>query len=396
MKSLRLLPLAAAIACALWANAAERITVKVANPSGLARPSETIAVPFDRIVAAFPDMMLDHLAVRDASGAILPAQGTNFDSLEHPDNDRDFLFQHSFVAGETEASFTIEKTDYPVPPFPSKVFARYVPERFDDFAWENDKIAHRTYGPSLDTPLAGDNQMVSSGMDIWSKKVSYPIIDRWYLKEHYHDDTGEGLDMYDVGTARGCGGTGIWDGSTLAVSHNWGAWKVLANGPIQAVFELSYDPWDAGNGTLVTETKRFYVNAGHNLDRIESTFTFEGPETLTIGIGVTTHQKKAEVIEATNTDSRWTSLWENFRAAEHGSLGTAVLVDPKSDFEGFAATATDRLALVQVKSGIPVTYYAGAGWDQAGEFTSQADWEAYLSAYYERLANPVTLEISSQ
>ncbi len=58
--------------------------------------------------------------------------------------------------------------------------------------------------------------------------------------------------MYDVGTNRGAGGTGIWDGTRLHVSKNWRTWNVMANGPLRAVFELGYEPWDAGNGVMVT------------------------------------------------------------------------------------------------------------------------------------------------
>ncbi|MGC3992100.1 MAG: DUF4861 family protein [Chthoniobacteraceae bacterium] len=79
--------------------------------------------------------------------------------------------------------------------------------------------------------------MISSGVDVWCKRVPYLIVNRWYTKSLYHEESGEGLDMYDTGKTRGCGGTGIWDGKTLAVSHNWIAWKVLANGPVRTVFE---------------------------------------------------------------------------------------------------------------------------------------------------------------
>jgi len=114
--------------------------------------------------------------------------------------------------------------------------------------------------------------MSSSGIDLWCKRVRYPIVDRWYVKGHYHDDTGEGLDMYDVGKLRGAGGTGTWDGKALAVGGNWKTWKVLANGPIRAVFELTYDAWDAGGGVKVSEKKRFIVDAGRQLDQVESIF----------------------------------------------------------------------------------------------------------------------------
>jgi pectinesterase len=45
--------------------------------------------------------------------------------------------------------FTVEKIDIVAPVFPTKTFARYVPERLDDFGRENDKIGHRTYGARL-------------------------------------------------------------------------------------------------------------------------------------------------------------------------------------------------------------------------------------------------------
>src|SRR5438067_6230668 len=239
----------------LGAGAAEKITVTLTNDLDAARPAETFVVPWSEIAKRVPDTLPSHIIVKDANSATLPDQLINFKPEEHHDNYESIIFQHDFAAGERTATFTLEKTDAPVPAFPTKVFARYVPERFDDFAWENDRVAHRIYGPALGTPAAGSSQMFSSGIDVWCKRVRYPIIDRWYLMGHYHDDTGEGLDMYDVGKSRGCGGTGIWDGKQLFVSKNWTSWKVLANGPVRVVFELTYEPWDVGNGAMVSETK---------------------------------------------------------------------------------------------------------------------------------------------
>ena len=142
------------------------MTVSVANPSGLARPSETVEVPWSEILLRIPGALPDHLLVKDATGNSLPSQVLNF----HPENRKglfdSFLFQYDFASGEKSASFTIEATTEPVPPFPSKVFARYVPERFDDFAWENDRIAHRIYGQALETPSAGKSMMTGSGIDV--------------------------------------------------------------------------------------------------------------------------------------------------------------------------------------------------------------------------------------
>jgi len=42
--------------------------------------------------------------------------------------------------------------------------------------------------------------------------------------------------MYNVSQSRGAGGTGVWAGGKLYTSGNWKSWKVLANGPVRAVF----------------------------------------------------------------------------------------------------------------------------------------------------------------
>ncbi len=394
----------------LVSGAAEKITVTVTNELDAARPAETITVPWSEIASRLPKTLPSHLLVKDASGATIPDQLINLSPEEHHDNYESIIFQHDFAAGEKTATFTIEKTDAPVPLFPSKVFARFVPERFDDFAWENDRIAHRAYGPALETPTGGKDQMVSSGLDVWSKRVRYSIIDRWYLMGHYHEDTGEGLDMYDTGKTRGCGGTGVWDGKVLHVSHNWKTWKVLANGPVRAIFELTYEPWDAGAGLVrspekkISETKRFTVDAGHNLDEVESSFKLAGGSSAqaTIGIGIGKHTKRLDTAELTkNEKENWLSLWEKY--TKDGMIGTAVLLAPAPEKVSFlqssenaASFAEDNdnyLILTTVQSGNPLRYYTGAGWDRSGDFPDKATWEKYLSDFAARLKSPLKVSV---
>jgi hypothetical protein len=54
-----------------------------------------------------------------------------------------------------------------------RAFARFVPERKDDFAWENDLVAFRTSGPAL---RPGPE---NSGIDCWFERVPDPIVDKW-------------------------------------------------------------------------------------------------------------------------------------------------------------------------------------------------------------------------
>jgi len=69
-----------------------------------------------------------------------------------------------------------------------------VKERFDDFAWENDRIAQRVYGPALMTTSFGP--LTSSAVDLWPKRTSRLIINDWYMADHYHVDMGDGAAIF--------------------------------------------------------------------------------------------------------------------------------------------------------------------------------------------------------
>ena len=386
--------------------AGEKLVLTVTHDLAIARPSETITVPWSEVNQALPGALLQKIAVKDSAGRVLPYQVTNVaPQAKDPKNEGiaygELIFQYDFAAGEKSATFTVEKIDGVAPVFPVKAFARLVPERLDDFAWENDKLAHRTYGPALAAPAEGTGKevLVTSGLDIWCKRVSYPIVDRWYNKghDHYHTDQGEGMDMYQVGPSRGCGGTGVWDGKALHVGRNFKSARVLANGPIRAIFELTYDTW-AANGVYVSETKRFTVDAGHNLDRIESTFAASGnTKELTIGIGLNKNpadRGQEPVIDVVRTEADG-ALAQWIAQKTNDQLGTAVIV-PSAAFVGYAEDERNLLVLAKAVPGKPLTYFAGAGWSRAGEFTSKQAWLDYLAALAARAKSPVSIRISAE
>ncbi|RNF28960.1 hypothetical protein NM04_20435 [Massilia aurea] len=394
------LVLAAMLGTALAPSLAQdKFAVTVQHDLSIARPSETIAIPWKQVNAAMPGAMVQKIAVKDASGRVLPHQVTNVaPQAKDPNNEGvaygELLFQHSFGAGEKSASFTVERIDGVAPPFPIKAFARQVPERLDDFAWENDKVAHRTYGPALAAPAPAGvvkEVLVTSGLDIWFKRVDYPIVDRWYNKghDHYHKDQGEGMDMYNVGKSRGAGGTGIWDGKTLYTGVNYASYKILANGPIRAVFELHYAPWDAG-GRQVSEVKRFTVDAGHWLDRIDSTFTTSdaAPLTVAVGLNKTPGDKGQDPKIAVGRDGKVLLQWVEQKSND--AFGTAVVLPGA---EGFAQDSLNELVFAKATPGQPLHYYAGAAWSRAGEITSRAQWERQAQDIAARDASPVRVTI---
>ena len=390
------------VSCALAgvaSAAAAGAIITITHELDSARAAEIVSIPIADIAAAMPEARMYHLVVRDSKGKTLPSQITNYEHDHRGVKYDDLVFAYNFKAGEKRATFTLENLPAATPPEPACVYARFVPERLDDFAWENDKIAHRTYGPALAAPVppgASKEVLVTSGLDVWCKRVAYPIVDRWYNKghDHYHKDEGEGMDMYQVGPSRGCGGTGIWDGQQLHVSRNYQSWRVLANGPIRAIFELTYDTWMA-NGVIVSEVKRFTVDAGHNLDRIESTFTVAvGAKELTVAIGLNRNpadkgQEPKITVTPNAADGSFTQWVEQ---KSNGALGTAIIVP--EGFAGFAEDERNHLLLAKAVSGVPLRYYAGAGWSKAGEFTSRESWNANVAAFAARLRSPLKITLT--
>ncbi len=398
--------LAAAVGTLLTLGAAEshaaRATIVVTHESSVARPDEVIALPFAELRKALPQARMYHLAVRDARGRTLRAQVTNYQHDHHGAEYDELVFGYSFAAGEQRATFTVETLEQASAPEPACVYARQVPERFDDMAWENDRIAHRMYGLTLNTPAAGGERLRGSGIDVWGKRVTYPVIDRWYAKGHdqfHKDEEGEGLDLYSVGGSRGAGGTGIWDGTRLWTSDNFVKSEVLSSGPLRGAFTLTYAPWDAGTAGRATETKRFIVDCGRNFDQLVSTFDFD-TDSAVVGLGLTEHapaQGYPAGVLTRDPRGRWLSWWED---NQDGGLGVAVILFPEANAAGFAHEPpakppgnANHLLLARVKDGEPLRYLAGAGWTRSGQFADRNAWESYVKNFASRVQAPLTVRV---
>lgn len=386
-----LLPLAAGALGAVPAPTPSA-TITVRNSLSLARRAETVSLPLARLPASVRRLSPASLRVHDARQQVLVSQLLDNDGDGQPD---ELLFQTDVPAGAIQ-TFTVAGGTGALPPSAVTTFARFVPERTDDFAWENDRVAFRTYGPNAQElyDKKDPNGTLSSGMDCWLKRVPYPIIDKWYGRHvhekpfAYHTDTGEGYDPYHVGASRGVGGTGVLDQGRLFVSRNFTHYKVLATGPIRTVFELTYAPWDAA-GRQVTERKVISLDLGSNLTRYEEHLAAPTP-LPNCTIGLTLHEGKGEV----KADRRagWCRYWEPI---DDSGLGTGVVLDPSYllDYQDHRSAEKDQSQLYMVtqpRRGALV-FYAGFGWQKSGQFASAAAWDAYLAEFAQRLASPLAV-----
>ena len=282
------------------------------------------------------EVTADGLAAMDGmSSRILDSQAYLPEMERIPDK---LLFQVDLAPGETRTFYILDAAALAaVPPPIVKTFARYVPERMDDFAWESDRIAHRTYGQAL---IKAEGT-ISSGPDVWIKKNRGLIVDVMYATKHYHEDNGEFMDDYRVGKSRGCGGVGIWDGQKFYVSSNYRNWKLITTGPIRSEFELTYDAWDVGNGRMVSETKRYSIDAGSWFTKAQSTFSSEANSPLTIGVGLAERACPTNREEFIGHDQGegWMSYWQP-EDKPKGIIGDAIIL-PKGQVKEFTNDEPD-------------------------------------------------------
>ena len=336
--------------------------------------------------------------------------GVSGDEIRHQVIDADgdgspdqLIFQSDFRPGETK-KFVIEASPDWVAEPASPVHCGYYDLRGvaregnvtdeDDFAWENDRIAFRLYGPTTAKTFVG------SGVDVWVKRVSYPILDKWHDSvKSYHEDRGEGGDFYTIGATRGCGGVGIWRDGKLYVSGNFASYQVLADGPIRTLFELRYAPWDAG-GLKVSEVKRISLDAGQQLSRHAVTFQCEGRHPITYAIGL---GKLAGSTVSTSPENRRLGVWGPVNTAprKNGEFGLGVVVAGDRPVEmlstdepwAYAVVPGHHLAVTAAEPGKPAVHYCGAAWSKWGGISNAKDWFQYLDHFSQRLRSPLEITI---
>jgi len=380
---------AAAFVLPITLGAQASYVVRADNTLALTRTDETIGLAWADVRAKLPGASPTQVRVRDlGSGREVVSQVVDNDGNGTMD---ELIFQTTFGPSESKR-FAIEAAA-PAKPAQVRVYASHQDPR-DDVAWENDRIAYRIYGQGLWKV----DSLLSSGLDVWVKRVRTPIVEKWYAKgqDEYHHDNGEGADFFDVGQTLGAGGTAIWRDGKMYRAWNFKSWKIIANGPVRAIFELQYQPWDAGSGPRVTETKRVAIDAGQNLNHVTSIFRSESP--VNDLPWVTGLVKRPSVVgsESKARPWAWLSVWGPVvpKDGGHGDLGTAVLI-PREAVSEWRESDDHYFLVSHTKPGEAVNYWVGAGWTDSGDFRDVRDWWNYLDQFAQRLSAPIKTSIET-
>lgn len=355
----------------------DTITITVKNPSSFDRLVDMIEIPLDSIIPVLTLQDSTAYIVKNNAGEIVPSQVTYT---------RYLIFQAGVKANDS-TTYTIsvgEPQEYK-----TLTYGRLVPERFDDFMWENDKVGFRLYGQAL---IAKDGP--SNGIDLFYKRTNEIVIDNWYKKDQakeasYHKDNGEGMDDYLVGRSLGAGAMAPFVNDKLWLNENFTSDEVLENGPLRTTFKLIYKNIEV-DGKSIAENRTISIDAGSQLSRISQAYTIKEP--LAVAAGFVKRAKNDSIIAGEN--------YLVYAEPQSDVAGNVYLgmVFPQGmekhvidSYKFNNNTFTHVLGITTQQPKIPVTYYAGFGWSKFG-FETVSSFETYIKNFAEGLKQPLIIE----
>ena len=255
----------------------------------------------------------------------------------------------------------------------AKVYGRYVPERKDDFAWENEYAAFRMYGAALKP------ENPSNGVDLWLKNSPALAVDTMYgreLKDHrpYHINYDGNLDCYKVGHTCGAGGLVVIADEQTWIGGPYDRWEIVEQTPEKFVFRLEYDSLLVA-GQILQETITITAEAGKIENKAEVVLIANSQEpiakSLLVGGGIYMHDT-VDVYE----------IAEDRIVYEEDALSDKAAAKMNYDYNGSTSQGRIRLTVqtpgatfVGLKDGNAIavkpyvlgdtlTYYFGATWSE--------------------------------
>ena len=254
-----------------------------------------------------------------------------------------------------------------------KVMARFVPERADDFVFENNLIAGRFYGEAL------EGNPTSPGVDIWVKLPGALVANDWYAHAvedggYYHHDHG-GQDCYKVAVSLGGGASVPLIADTLRYpATNYRSWEILEEKPHKVVFVLHYPQWQAADSIFVALDKKITVTPDTYFVDVEDMYTFRGTDSLEVAAGIKLHGAQETIVERFSSEDRY-AIWEKASdqsvEPEDGMLGVAVVM-PGADKVECREDLDHALLVKKIASGEPLRYRFGSCWSKGDLQTADA------------------------
>lgn len=362
-----------ALLLAVGCTQPQKVQVTVANSLDLNREGEVVELAWADVAAALKGVTADNVIVLNTDGVEIVSQAV-YEGSSEPQK----LIFEATVAPNSESVYTLTtgtRGEYPV-----KAFGRCVPERLDDYAWENNLVAYRVYGPALKDPVA-------PGIDVWAKSTEKMVIDEWYAKADYHHNYGDGLDAYKVATTLGGGASVPFVDGKLWLSANYAEQQNLDNGPLRTSVKLIYAPFMAGDKEVALE-KTITLDANTRFSKMVNVYTGNF-ESIPIAAGMVMHNVKESAMTPYYV-ALTEELSDTSQPDVDGDISLAVIM-PSAQF---STEADGHLVIVgDVVAGEPLVYWSGSGWSQGG-VADHAAWISVVENELAKINSPLSVSIN--
>lgn len=380
------------------------VEVTINNPSALDRSKEITEISIDAIAKLNGESFI----ISDNSGKQIPYQITHDQKIIFPVD----------VNANSSVTYQIK------PGTPEKVATmacgNFYPERVDDIAWENDRIAFRTYGPALQA--TGEQAF---GYDIWAKRVSEPVVDMRYKTElnpesrakiaelqktdkqaarelansiSYHIDHGNGLDYYKVGPTLGAGTSALLANDSIVYPYCYKEYEILDNGPLRFTVKLVYNPLKVKENDNIIETRLLSLDAGSQMNKITLSFANLNDATPLV-TGIVLHDPSMDY-QADGTKGY--IAYADPEDSVNGQIYVgAVFPEKLNDAKPVMFSEAEKkqrgadghvLAYATYIPGSNYTYHTGAGWSKWG-FQNSGEWFKYVEDFAQKVRQPLQVSV---
>ena len=366
---------AASVAAALMISCGQQdVKVSVKNSSDLDRAAETIELDFGNIMASHPEITAENVVVTDAAGVQIPSQVYTEDYGMVK-----LIFQAAVPAGKT-VEYTVKAGEREA--YDTLVFSRYVPERLDDYAYENNRIAGRVYGPALSDPR-------TLGPDIWLKRVESLVVDKRYELNDYHHDQGDGMDCYKVANTLGGGALAPYADDKIVLGDNYETYNRICNGPIRTKVLFTYKPFKV-DGNTVTLKRELTVDANTNFIKISNWFNAPVDE-LPVVLGAVLH----DVLDREDGDYYIAFTEKASDSADpdaDGNISVGLVVDAGEDDVEAGTMDGHAVLKYNITPGKRADVWTGSGWSKGGIESPEA-WNKIVKDFAYAQAHPLEVTV---
>jgi unsaturated rhamnogalacturonyl hydrolase len=265
--------------------------------------------------------------------------------------------------------------------------AESLPQSYEPKAY---KVAFRIYGPAL------RDSIEDSGIDIWCKRVSYPVVEKWYAQDlaggpSYHEDHGEGYDGYKVANSRGCGGLGLWVDDRIVTSDVYMDPSINDTRSDYLSFTVLYR-YPEVNGRKIVEHRAIVLRLGERVFEVSARFTENRKPVANLPVVIGLYAQSAQPKVLLEAADGVMVVWDK---VDGEGLGTGIAIDPlrvdRMLRQPFGKNAEHALCVVRTDEKGELRYRSGFAWTRAGDIVTVDAWRDYLKARNRASFQPVVI-----